>query len=133
MERHNQNAQVMAEWLAAHPKIAQVYYPGLPSHPGHELAKRQMECGFGGMMAFELTGGYQAGVTLMESLKLAAFAVSLGNVDSLIQHPASMTHAGVPAEERRRAGISDGLVRYSIGIENIEDLIQDMDQALGKA
>ncbi len=109
--------------------MARVYYPGLESHPSHEIAKKQMHC-FGGMLSFELRGGYQAGVALMERVQVATLVVSLGNVDTLIQHPASMTHHNVPAEERRKAGLSDGLVRLSVGIENVEDIIADLEQAL---
>ncbi|MBE3579707.1 MAG: methionine gamma-lyase [Caldanaerobacter subterraneus] len=131
MDRHCQNAQKVAEYLENHPMIEKVYYPGLPSHPQHELAKRQMD-GFGGMISFELKGGIEAGKVLMNSVKLITLAVSLGCVDSLIQHPASMTHSPVPREERLKAGITDGLVRISVGIEDVEDIIADLDQALKK-
>ncbi|ADL08301.1 methionine gamma-lyase [Thermosediminibacter oceani] len=131
MERHCQNAQKVAEYLEGHPMIERVYYPGLPSHPQHDLAKRQMD-GFGGMISFELRGGIEAGKLLMNSVKMITLAVSLGCVDSLIQHPASMTHSPVPREERLKAGITDGLVRLSVGIEDVEDIIGDLDQALEK-
>lgn len=131
MDRHNQSAMVVAEYLEQHPKIDKVFYPGLPSHPQHELAKRQMS-GFGGMIAFELKGGFEAGCTMMNSVKLCHLAVSLGDVDSLIQHPSSMTHSVVPREERLAAGIADGLVRLSVGIEDVEDIIADLEQALEK-
>jgi len=130
MQRHFENAMQIARWLDQHPKIEKVNYPGLESHPGHELAKSQMQNGFGGMISFELKGGYDSGVTLMENLRLITLAISLGNVDSLIQHPASMTHSPVPREERLKMGLTDGLVRFSVGIENCEDLIADLDQAL---
>jgi len=129
MERHCINAQRVAEYLEKHPLIEKVYYPGLPSHPQHELAKKQMD-GFGGMMSFELKGGLEAGKILMNSVKMISLAVSLGCVDSLIQHPASMTHSPVPREERLKAGITDGQVRLSVGIEDVEDIINDLDQAL---
>jgi len=129
MERHCQNALRVAQFLENHPKIARVFYPGLPSHPDHALAQRQMKA-FGGMIAFELKGGLEAGKALMNHVKVMTLAVSLGSVDSLIQHPASMTHASMSAEDRRKSGISDGLVRLSVGIEDVEDLIADLDQAL---
>jgi len=130
MERHATNGMAMARFLDKHPAVDQVYYPGLPDHPGHDVASRQMINGYGGMISFELKGGYEAGVKLLESVQIPTFAVSLGNVDSLIEHPASMTHLIVPPEERIKAGISDGLVRLSVGIENIEDLLADMERAL---
>ncbi len=129
MQRHCENGLQMARYLENHPAVERVYYPGLESHPDHALAKRQMS-DFGGMIAFELKGGLQAGERLMNRVKVMTLAVSLGNVDTLIQHPASMTHSGMPSEVRLQAGISDGLVRLSLGIENIDDLIADMDQAL---
>ncbi len=129
MDRHCANAQKVAEYLEKHPLIDKVYYPGLPSHPQYELAKKQMD-GFGGMMSFELKGGLEAGKVLMNSVKMITLAVSLGCVDSLIQHPASMTHSPVPREERLKAGITDGQVRLSVGIEDVEDIIADLDQAL---
>jgi len=129
MQRHCENAMAVARYLEAHPKVARVHYPGLESHPGHEIAKKQMHC-FGGMLSFELAGGYQAGESLMNRVEVATLAVSLGNVDSLIQHPASMTHSSIPAEIRRKMGISDGLVRFSAGIENAEDILADLEQGL---
>ena len=131
MARHCDNAEAIARFLSAHPKVAAVYYPGLESFEAHDLACQQMER-FGGMLSFELRGGYQAGVALLENVQVATLAVSLGNVDTLIQHPASMTHASVPPAERRRMGLSDGLVRLSLGIENTADLLADLDQALDK-
>ncbi|MEM7115825.1 MAG: aminotransferase class I/II-fold pyridoxal phosphate-dependent enzyme [Chloroflexota bacterium] len=130
MERHAANGLAMAQFLAEHPAVDHVYYPGLPTDPGHEVAKKQMLNGFGALLSFELNGGYEAGVRLLEAVKIPTFAVSLGNVDTLIQYPAGMTHLVVPPEERRKAGISDSLVRLSVGIENIEDLLADMDRAL---
>ncbi len=129
MARHCENALAVARYLEKHPKVARVYSPGLEAHPGHEIAKKQMS-GFGGMLSFELKGGYDAGAALMEHVRVATLAVSLGNVDTLIQHPASMTHHNVPPEERRKVGITDGLVRFSVGIENVEDIIADLEQAL---
>lgn len=131
MERHCHNAMKVAEYLEGHPMIEKVYYPGLKSHPQHELAKKQMD-GFGGMICFEVKGGLEAGKVLMNSVRLITLAVSLGCVDSLIEHPASMTHSPVPREERLKAGITDGLVRLSVGLEDVEDIIGDLDQALKK-
>lgn len=131
MERHNENAIKVAEFLETHPKIKKVYYPGLKSHPQHELARKQMS-GFGGTLSFELKGGLEAGRKLMNSVKLCLLAVSLGAVETLIQHPASMTHAIVPKEERLKAGITDSLVRISVGIEDVTDIIHDLKQALEK-
>jgi methionine-gamma-lyase len=119
----------IARFLEDHPKVAWIKYPGLASHPQHSLASRQMN-GFGSMISFGLKGGYKAGKDLMDNLELATLAVSLGGVETLVQHPASMTHAGVPEEEKTKAGISDDLVRYSVGIEDAEDLIADLDHAL---
>jgi methionine-gamma-lyase len=129
MQRTCENALRVAQFLETHPEVAKVHYPGLKSHPDHLLAMRQMGGG-GPMMSFELKGGYQAGVALMERVRLSTLAVSLGNVDSLISHPASMSHSNVPTEARQQMGITDGLVRYSVGIENAEDLIEDLEQAL---
>ncbi len=129
MDRHCANAQKVAEFLEKHPLIDEVHYPGLPSHPQHELAKKQMD-GFGGMMSFELKDGLEAGKILMNNVKTITLAVSLGCIDSLIQHPASMTHSPIPREERLKAGITDGQVRLSVGIEDVEDIISDLDQAL---
>jgi methionine-gamma-lyase len=130
MQRHIENATATAQWLNEHPKISNVYYPGLKDFPGYQVAKQQMSNGFGGMIAFELRGGFEAGVDLMQNLDLITLAVSLGNVDSLIQHPASMTHAAMSPEDRLEFGISDSLIRFSVGIENIEDILDDLDQAL---
>lgn len=129
MERHAQNAQKVAEYLEKHPAVERVMYPGLKSHPQYELALKQQANG-GGVVAFELKGGYEAGEKMMNSVKLCALAVSLGGVESLIQHPASMTHYTMGKDARMEAGISDGLVRLSVGIENADDLIADLKQAL---
>ena len=115
----------LPRWLEAHPKVEWVRYIGLPSHPQHELVKRQMS-GFGSMISFELKGGFEAGRRLMDSVKLATLAVSLGGVETLIEHPASMTHAGMSEADRLEGGITAGLVRYSVGIEDVEDLIADL-------
>jgi methionine-gamma-lyase len=131
MQSHCRNARQVAEHLAAQDKIEHVYYPGLESHAGHDIARRQMS-DFGGMLSFELRGGFKAAETMLNNMRLATLAVSLGNVDTLIQHPAGMTHAHVPREVRLEMGISDGLIRFSVGIENIEDLLADIDQALAK-
>ncbi len=131
MSRHCENANTIVQCLLAHPKIERVFYPGLSDHPGYDIAKRQMHA-FGGMLACELKGGYQAGISFMNQVKLFALVPTLGNVDSLIQHPASMSHVNVPREDRLKAGITDGLVRMSIGIENVEDLLDDLSQALEK-
>jgi len=131
MEKHCENAIQVARYLEGNSKIAKVYYPGLQSHPQHEIAKKQMK-GFGGIISFELKGGLMAGQTLMNNVKMISLAVSLGSVDSLIQHPASMTHAVIPRDERLRAGITDGLVRLSVGIEDISDIIDDLECALAK-
>lgn len=121
----------VAEWLENHPKIEWVKYPGLKSHPHYELAKQQMD-GPGSMLSFELKGGLEAGKVLMNNVKLAMLAVSLGGVESLIQHPASMTHAKMDRESKLKAGISDGLVRFAVGIEDVNDIIEDLAQALEK-
>ena len=131
MSRHSDNAQIVAEFLESHPKVAKVAYPGLPSHPQHEIAKRQMD-GFSGMMCFELEGGILAGKLLMNSVELCALAESLGAVETMITHPASMTHADVPEEERHARGLTDGLVRLSVGIEDPEDILDDLKMALEK-
>jgi len=128
MERHNENALAVAQFLDKHPKVKMVHYPGLPAHPQHDLAKRQMN-GFGGMIAFDV-GGVEEGRRLVNNVRLCALAVSLGDVATLIQHSASMTHASVPRERRLNVGITDGLLRLSVGIERAEDIIADLSQAL---
>ena len=129
MERHSSNALAIAQWLDRHPKIERVIYPGLPSHPEHKLAQRQMS-GYGGMIAAALKGGEEEARRFLQRCELFALAESLGGVESLIEHPAIMTHASVPEEVRYALGISDGLVRISVGIEDIDDLILDLDSAL---
>ncbi len=129
MQAHDRNGRMVASFLAEHPKVQKVYYPGLASHPQHELASRQQR-GFGGMVAFE-TGSLDNAKNVLESVKLCILGESLGGVESLISHPATMTHASVPAEKRAQLGITDGLVRVSVGIEDVEDIIEDLDQALG--
>ena len=131
IEKAQENAAKIAQWLEEHPLVKWVKYPGLKSHPQHELAKMQMR-GFGSMISFELKGGLDAGKVLMDNVELAILAVSLGGVETLIQHPASMTHSGINKEEKLKTGITDGLVRLSVGIENVEDLIDDLSQALNK-
>jgi methionine-gamma-lyase len=131
VERAEQNAHKVAAWLEAHPKVAWVRFVGLPSHPQHALAARQMT-GFGSTMSFELKGGMEAGRIVMDNVHLAGLAVSLGGVETLISHPASMTHASMAREARLEAGITDGLVRLSVGIEDLADILQDLDQALGR-
>lgn len=130
MQRHCINGKEIAEFLANHPKVGQVYWPGFPSHPNHEIAKKQMN-DFGGMLSFTLKDDSQAKANkLMESVKLFTLAESLGGVESLINHPASMTHASIPKEERVKNGLSDSLIRLSVGIEDAEDLIDDLKAAL---
>jgi len=132
MKKHAENAQAVAEYLEAHPKVASVTYPGLASHPSHAIAERQMS-GFSGMISFELTGGIPAGKTVMNSVKLAQLAESLGAVETMITHPATMTHAEVPKADREARGLTDGLVRISVGIEHVDDIIADLSQALNNA
>ena len=131
MKKHASNAQGVAEFLENHPKVASVTYPGLPSHPMYQVAKEQMS-GFSGMISFELTGGISAGKTLMNSVELAQIAESLGSVETMIAHPATMTHTVIPKEERLASGLTDGLVRLSVGIENLNDIINDLEMALEK-
>ena len=132
MERHAANAGKVAEFLEAHDKVARVAYPGLASHPQHDVAKVQMS-GFSGMISFELTGGIAAGRTVMNSVELCGLAESLGAVETMITHPATMTHVDVPAEERHARGLTDGLVRLSVGIEDADDIVADLSQALDRA
>lgn len=132
MQRHAENAQVVAEFLENHPKVARVAYPGLKSDPGHIIAKEQMS-GYSGMISFELSGGIPAGKHLMNNVKLCFLAESLGAVETMITHPATMTHADVPEEERHARGLTDGLVRLSVGIEDKDDIIEDLSQALENA
>jgi methionine-gamma-lyase len=132
LDRSQANALALAQFLAAHPKVAWVRYPGLPDHPQHQVARQQMD-GFGFMLCFGVKNGLEGGRTLLNHLQLITLAVSLGGVESLIQHPASMTHAGVPQAEREQTGISDDLVRLSVGCEALTDLQADLDQALAKS
>jgi cystathionine gamma-lyase len=129
MERHCSNAAALAAWLEQHPAIESVRYPGLPSHPQHELAKQQMHA-FGGMITIVVKGGLEAARTFLERTELFALAESLGGVESLIEHPAIMTHASIPAEQRHALGIADGLARLSVGVEDLEDLKADLAFAL---
>ena len=131
MNRHCENAQAIGEFLESHPKVEMVTYPGLPSHPQHDIAKEQME-GYSGMISMELKGGIPAGIALMNNLELCSLAESLGAVETMITHPATMTHADVPKEERIARGLTDGLVRLSVGIEDKDDIIADLKQALEK-
>lgn len=133
MQRHAENAQVVAEWLEKHPKIERVIYPGLVSHPQHALAKRQMQHGFGGMISAVVKGGEKPATAMLSQCRVFTLAESLGGIESLIEHPGIMTHASIPAEVRRQNGIDDGLIRLSVGIEAIEDLIEDLDNALKSA
>jgi cystathionine beta-lyase/cystathionine gamma-synthase len=130
MERHNANAQAIAEYLERHPKVTRVYYPGLSSHPQHDLAKRQMR-GFGGLISFEV-GSMDKSRTLLNSVELMTLAESLGGVETLISHPASMTHASVPPERRAAIGLTEDMVRVSVGIEDVDDLLADLEQALDR-
>ena len=132
MKRHEESALQIAAFLEAHPKIDRVLYPGLPSHPQHAIAKAQMS-GFSGMITFELKGGPEAGKTLMNNVQLCGLAESLGSVETMITHPASMTHVDVPVEDRRKRGLTDGIVRLSVGIEDVEDIILDLEKALEKS
>jgi cystathionine beta-lyase/cystathionine gamma-synthase len=132
MERHCENATSIAKWLETHPRVARVIYPGLPSHPNHAIAKKQMTA-FGGMVSVELKATVEQAKKVCSSFEVFSLAESLGGVESLVDHPASMTHASIPAEERRRAGLEDGLIRLSVGIEDVDDLTADLDQALEAA
>jgi len=130
MEAHQKNAQMVAEFLESHPKVMKVYYPGLTSHPQYEIAKKQMS-GFGGMITIEIKGGLLAAKKFLSKVKIYKLAESLGGVESLIEHPKLMTHASVSAKDRKRVGITDGLIRISVGLEDVDDLIKDLEQALG--
>ena len=127
MKQHNENAMQVARWLVQQPKALKVYYPGLEDHPQHMLARKQM-CGFGGMISFDL-GSLAAAAAFLKKVRLCALAESLGGVETIITHPATMTHAAIPAEQRNRIGITDGLVRISVGIEDVEDIIADLETA----
>jgi cystathionine beta-lyase/cystathionine gamma-synthase len=128
MERHNSNASALADMFLTHPAVTAVFYPGLAQHENHDIASVQMS-GFGGMVSFDL-GSVEAGKAFVNNVRLASLATSLGGVETIVQHAASMTHASIPADERRRAGISDGLIRMSVGIEGIDDLKEDVLTAL---
>lgn len=128
MERHCQSARRIASWLAEHPRVDQVNYPGLPDHPGHAIAARQMS-DFGGMISFVMKGSVEDGMRFTASTRVFALAESLGGVESLIEHPPSMTHASIAADERRAAGLHDGLIRLSVGLEDVDDLLEDLEQA----
>jgi cystathionine beta-lyase/cystathionine gamma-synthase len=130
MRQHDENGRAVAHFLAEHPRVERVYYPGLPSHPQYELARRQMS-GFGGMISFDV-GSLEKARAVLESVRLCTLAESLGGVETLIAHPATMTHASVPREERERLGITDGLIRLSVGCEDIEDILADLDRALAR-
>ncbi|MDX6769157.1 MAG: cystathionine gamma-synthase [Elusimicrobiota bacterium] len=132
IERHCANAMTVAKHLLAHPEVAKVVYPGLPTHPGHELAKAQMR-GFGGMISFELKGDLERAKRMISSCRVFSLAESLGGVESLIGHPASMTHGSIPREERLKAGLADGLIRLSVGIEDAKDLVADLDAAITRS
>ncbi len=129
MERHSSNAMKLAEFLVNHPRVSVVNYTGLPSHPYHQLASKQMRA-HGGMLSFELEGGIEAGITAMRKIRFCILAPTLGDIDTLILHPASMSHRSIPGDIRERNGITDGLIRVSVGIENIHDIIDDIDQAI---
>lgn len=129
MQRHEENAIKIAQWLEGHDKVEKVIYPGLSSHPQHEIAKAQMS-GFGGMITFFIKGGLEASKTFLEKVRFFHLAESLGGVESLIEHPAIMTHASVPKEIRESIGVTDNLIRVSVGIEDVDDLIGDLDFAL---
>jgi len=131
INQHEENTKKVVEFLSTHPKVKKIYYPGLSSHEGHEIAKKQMS-GFGAMVSFELDATLAESVKFLESLKLISIAESLGAVESLIEHPASMTHASIPQKEREKIGLSDGLIRLSVGIEDVEDIISDLSQGLDK-
>lgn len=131
MERHNSNGLAVAKWLEKHPDVSRVMYPGLESFPNHDVAKKQMS-GYSGMIAFELKGGFSAARELLRNIEVCTLAVSLGTIDTLIQHPASMTHAHVTRELREQQGLTDNLVRMSVGCEDLEDILSDLDQALTK-
>lgn len=131
MQRHCENGKAIAEYLASHPKIEKVYWPGFKDHPNHEVAKKQMK-DFGGMISFVTKGNdYNEAIRIVENLKIFTLAESLGGVESLAGHPASMTHASIPKEEREKTGVVDSLIRLSVGIEDVEDLIADLAQAIG--
>jgi cystathionine gamma-lyase len=132
MREHERNALLVAQYLESHPGVTRVLYPGLPSHPQHDLAAKQMS-GFGGMLSFEIAGGLPEARALLQNLTVFSLAESLGGVESLIEHPALMTHASIPREEREKVGVTDSLVRISVGIENVDDLTEDLARGLAAA
>lgn len=132
MERQSSNAMKIAQFLESHPAITHVYYPGLLAHPQYDLYKRQMTLP-GGVISFEIAGGFESGRRMINAVKLCLLAVSLGDTETLIQHPASMTHSPVPPEERLKAGITDGMIRLSVGLEDPDDIIEDLQQAIATA
>ena len=132
MREHEANARVVAEWLARHPKVEKTIWPGLESHPQHAIARQQMR-GFGGMISFVVKGGLEAASRLLSTCRIFTLAESLGGVESLIEHPAIMTHASLPAATRQALGIDDGLIRISVGIEHVDDLLADLERALAAA
>jgi cystathionine beta-lyase/cystathionine gamma-synthase len=132
MDRHCDNAEKVASFLSRHARVRRVFYPGLPDHPGHAVAQRQMRR-FGGMVSLDLDGDLEASRRFASATRLFTLAESLGGVESLLDHPATMTHGSIPREERIRAGFTDGLIRLSVGVEDAEDLLQDLDDALRKA
>ncbi len=131
MRQHSENALHIAEKLEGHPSVLKVNYPGLPSHPDHKMAKKQLQNGFSGMLSFELVGGLEAGLAFMNKIKFCSLAPTMGDVDTLILHPASMSHLRIPREVRMANGITDGLIRLSVGIEDVEDILADLLQAMG--
>lgn len=132
MKAHSENAMAFAKWLEEQPQVERVIYPGLPSHPQHELAVKQFKNGFGGMLAFIVKGGIPGAQEFIKKLHLAKYCVSLGDLDTLVQHPATMTHGKIPLEEREKMGVYDGMIRVSVGIEDISDIIHDFEQALAQ-
>jgi cystathionine beta-lyase/cystathionine gamma-synthase len=130
MAMHSANGLALAQFLQAHPRVHRVHYPGLPDHPQHALARRQMPRGFGGMLTFDM-GSFEDARQVLNRFRLMALAESLGGVETLVSHPASMTHASVPADQRTAIGLTDGMIRISAGIEDIDDLKEDLTQALG--
>jgi cystathionine gamma-lyase len=131
MRQTSENAFAIAQWLEQHPNVARVLYPGLPSHPQHALAKRQMQNGFSGIVTFFIRGGLEDARRFLERCRLFTLAESLGGVESLVDHPGLMTHASIPAVQRKALGIDDTLIRLSVGIEDVSDLIDDLSEALG--
>ena len=131
MRQHQSNAMEVAQYLNKHPRVEQVFYPGLPTFKGHEIAKKQMR-GFGGMLSFEIKGDLEASKKVVNSLELCKLAVSLGDAETLVEHPAAMTHRGYPKEELNTFGFTDSIIRLSIGLEDVEDIIADLEQALAK-